>query len=132
MQRPCRNPKCGKLFTPKSSINWFCSDQCRRAVRGSEYRKARAIALYRDQYTCTEPGCTATTNLECHHKLPLYKGGDHSLTNLQTLCRPHHKTKHKTYKEDSKHEQTSASGTARSAGANGPGRRKSEVYDHAA
>ncbi len=104
--------KCGEEFKAKSDIHFFCSDKCRRDARGSEYRKQRALALLRDGYACTE--CDATEPLECHHKTPVCKGGDHALSNLQTLCRPCHKAKHKKWSSYS-HAQT-----------------ESERYDHAA
>ena len=80
------------------AVSTFCSEARRQAVRGTDYRKARAKALFRDRYTCTEPGCTRTEALECHHCKPLYLGGDHSLENLQTLCHTH-RAKHKRWKE---------------------------------
>ncbi len=95
--RKCR--KCGHDFTPVSKIHAFCSDACRKAIRGGDYRKARAKALFRDRYICTEARCSAVSNLECHHKTPLFMGGDHSLDNLQTLCHKHHREKHKSYRE---------------------------------
>lgn len=95
--RMCRY--CGNSFSAVSKIHAFCSDACRKAVRGNDYRKARTRALFRDGFTCTEPGCDATTTLECHHKIPLFMGGDHSLDNLQTLCHNHHRAKHRRYKE---------------------------------
>jgi 5-methylcytosine-specific restriction endonuclease McrA len=84
------------MFSPKSSIHTFCSDECRRAVRGNEYRKARAMAFYRDEYACTE--CGDEQRLECHHMTALYLGGDNSLDNLQTLCHDCHRQKHRTFK----------------------------------
>jgi 5-methylcytosine-specific restriction endonuclease McrA len=105
--------KCEADFQPKHDIHFFCSDKCRKAARGSDYRKARALALLRDGFACTE--CSATNPLDCHHKQPLCWGGDHSLSNLQTLCQPCHRKKHKKWKEDRIY------GYAESAG-----------YDHAA
>src|SRR5437763_937143 len=103
--------KCGKLFQPRCEGHALCSDQCRRAIRGSEYRKQRARALYRDNFTCTEPHCTATTSLECHHAKPINKGGTHDLNNLTTKCHTHHAAIHrqmrqseKSIKEAMKHE----------------------------
>ena len=118
--RPCRNPKCGKMFEPVSEIHSFCSDHCRHAVRGSEYRKARAVALYRDAYTCTE--CGETGNLQCHHILALYRGGNNRLDNLQILCRQCHRAKHKTWKEVIVPNEQGEQGEPRG----------SEVYHHAA
>lgn len=96
MQRECKNPKCGMSFEAKNMIHAFCSDACRKAIRGTEYRKAREMAFIRDGYTCTE--CDAIECLECHHRLPLCQGGDNSLKNLQTLCHKHHRAKHKSWK----------------------------------
>lgn len=96
MQRPCNNPKCGQLFTARSSVHAFCSEHCRKAVRGSEYRKAREVALYRDEYKCTQ--CGSEEHLETHHILPLYQGGGNSAANLQTLCKTCHKEKHRSLK----------------------------------
>ena len=98
MTRQCKNPKCGKDFEPVSIVHAFCCDACRRSVRGTEYRKARELSLIRDGYVCTE--CESTEHLECHHVLPLCKGGDNSLSNLQTLCHSDHRAKHRTWKED--------------------------------
>ncbi len=95
--RKCRY--CGQDFRAVNKVHAFCSDACRKAVRGGDYRKARAKALFRDHYTCTEPSCQASNNLECHHMTPLYLGGDHNLDNLQTLCHNHHRAKHRSWKE---------------------------------
>jgi 5-methylcytosine-specific restriction endonuclease McrA len=86
--------RCGKEFSPKNKTHAICSDQCRRALRGYEYRTNRAKALHRDEYTCTEEDCTEQNSLECHHKKPLSNAGDNSLGNLQTLCKEHHKARH--------------------------------------
>ena len=96
MEKQCANPKCNNEFTPRSCAHSFCSDACRKAARGSDYRRARAEALFRDEYACTE--CGSTEYLECHHKRPVSRGGNHSLSNLQTLCRPCHKQKHKSWR----------------------------------
>lgn len=111
--RKCRH--CGKDFMAVSKIHAFCSDECLKAMRGNEYRKARAKALFRDSYACTE--CGSDANLECHHVQPLCQGGDHSLENLQTLCRACHKMKHKKWGV---------------AGRRVYGNRQNEGYDNAA
>jgi 5-methylcytosine-specific restriction endonuclease McrA len=117
MLRQCKNPKCGAAFEAKSMIHAFCSDACRKALRGTEYRKARELAFIRDGYTCTE--CDATDILECHHMKPLCQGGDNSLKNLQTLCHKHHKAKHTSWKGVLAYEPK-------------PRRRESEVCNYAA
>lgn len=125
--RKCRY--CGQDFAAVSKIHTFCSDKCRKAIRGNDYRKARARALFRDGHTCTEEGCSENTKLECHHKKPLYLGGDHSLENLQSLCHHHHRQKHKSYKEAIiQHEQQQQEGLSRQRGK----QREHEVHYHAA
>jgi 5-methylcytosine-specific restriction protein A len=89
--------QCGKSFEARCDWHSFCSDACRRSARGSDYRRNRELALRRDAYNCTE--CGATDHLECHHQRPLYLGGDHRLSNLQTLCRPCHKAKHRNWRK---------------------------------
>ena len=112
--RKCRY--CGQDFCAVNKVHAFCSDACRKSVRGGAYRKARAKALFRDRYTCTEPGCFATNTLECHHIEPLYLGGDHSLENLQTLCHTHHRQKHRAWKEaTTPHEHRQSEGYYRAA-----------------
>jgi 5-methylcytosine-specific restriction endonuclease McrA len=116
MQKQCANPKCPATFTPKSCAHSFCSDHCRRAARGNGYRRARAEAMFRDEYTCQE--CGSDDLLECHHRKPLARGGDHSLGNLQTLCRTCHKAKHKSWRDNGYRETEAETG--------------SEEYDYAA
>lgn len=90
--RQCRY--CKQDFTPKSEVHAFCSDKCRKAARsGSAWGWKRTAALHRDHYECTE--CGSKEHLEVHHIVALALGGDHRLSNLQTLCRFHHKQKHK-------------------------------------
>jgi 5-methylcytosine-specific restriction endonuclease McrA len=91
--------QCGASFQPKREGHFFCSDKCRRAARGGIYRVQRALAMMRDGYVCTE--CGSEDHLECHHIQPLCYGGNHDLTNLQTLCRKCHKNKHRTWRRTS-------------------------------
>ncbi len=109
--RNCVN--CNQAFTPKSKVHSICSDECRRALRGYEYRTNRAIALHRDGFKCTECGCTDA--LECHHIKMLSQGGDSSVSNLQTLCQPCHKAVHKAMRMEARIEDG-----------------RSEEYDYAA
>lgn len=119
MERQCKNPKCGQTFDTKSIIHAFCSEACRKAARGTEYRHNRELAMIRDGYTCTE--CDVTEGLECHHILPLCQGGGNSLSNLQTLCKGHHRAKHRTWKGTTNGTKGTANETI-----------ESEVYDYAA
>lgn len=94
MDRQC--VQCGNTFKAKREDHAFCSEPCRRAARGADYRRNRELALRRDDYACTE--CSSDDHLECHHREPLYLGGDHSLTNLQTMCRKCHQQKHREWR----------------------------------
>src|SRR5687767_12783288 len=96
MERTCKHRGCGQSFEARSIIHAFCSEGCRKAARGSEFRNNRELALIRDGYACTQ--CGAENPLECHHIEPLCLGGDNSLDNLQTLCKPCHKAKHKNWR----------------------------------
>jgi|GEM_PF-3882980 len=44
MERQCKNPKCGKAFEVKSVIPAFCSEACRKAARGTKYRRNKIKA----------------------------------------------------------------------------------------
>jgi 5-methylcytosine-specific restriction endonuclease McrA len=92
----CVNPKCNNQFEPKSRIHRYCSDQCRKAARGREYRWAREIALERDSHTCQDCGAH-DCRLETHHIQPLCMGGTNKLYNLVTLCVRCHKAIHKSW-----------------------------------
>ena len=43
---------------------------------------------------CQYPGCSATHELEAHHRIPASRGGKTELTNLVLLCPRHHKRLH--------------------------------------
>lgn len=92
----CVNPNCSNEFEPKSRIHRYCSDKCRRAARGREFRWAREIALDRDEHTCQDCGAQ-DCRLEVHHIQPLCMGGTNKLYNLVTLCTRCHKAIHKSW-----------------------------------
>lgn len=54
-----------------------------------------AVAV-RDQGKCVQ--CGATRNLHYHHVRPFSKGGKHTKTNLQLLCKRCHEKLHKDMK----------------------------------
>ncbi len=54
------------------------------------WRYLRDKVLQRDNYSCQITGCPSRTNLQIHHKIPIYKGGSHRIDNLITLCEFHH------------------------------------------
>jgi 5-methylcytosine-specific restriction endonuclease McrA len=89
--RPC--VYCSTMFEAKNKLHAYCSHACKRAVRGSVWRKARALALFRDGYQCTD--CRTTEELEVHHLKPLCEGGSHATDNLTTLCHADHVQAHR-------------------------------------
>src|SRR4051812_2924536 len=91
--RVCRY--CKGEFEPKCSTQFFCSPKCRAAIRGGNWKSQRAAALKRDSEECQE--CHTSGQLDVHHILPLYLGGTHALDNLISLCRTHHKEKHRRW-----------------------------------
>ena len=92
-ERKCRH--CKQMYQPRTQGQGFCSSKCNNAARQGKYPAQRKAALARDGYGCQE--CAATDALECHHIEPRAQGGTHALTNLQTLCRDHHKAKHRRH-----------------------------------
>ena len=53
-----------------------------------KWRRIRKQALKRDNYTCCRCGHHNSTGkgLTVHHKIPLSKGGKHTLSNAITVC----------------------------------------------
>lgn len=58
--------------------------------------KLRWVIFKRDNYTCQICGFKGNKNnntkpkLECHHKIPIWKGGSHHPDNLMTVCEACH------------------------------------------
>ncbi len=50
----------------------------------------RHVILNRDGNRCQVSGCPSRTELHIHHKIPTSQGGEHTPTNLVSLCRFHH------------------------------------------
>jgi hypothetical protein len=63
-----------------------------RLERCASYAQLRAL-LARDVH-CRYPGCTAAHELEAHHILAIFHGGETVLENLLLLCSRHHKLLH--------------------------------------
>src|SRR4051812_13450841 len=114
-QRICRI--CQQAFTPRAGHQMFCSRKCNEAARKGEWATNRKAALARDSYRCQE--CGSSEHLEVHHIQPLYLGGTHALPNLQTLCYPHHRAKHRRYVV---HEEPKARGATATRAISRPGR----------
>lgn len=90
-QRVCM--ECGATFTARRANHGYCSPACRKASHRGAYPSTRRLALVRDGHVCCE--CGAAGPLEVHHITPRSQGGSHRLDNLQTLCRYHHRLKHR-------------------------------------
>ena len=70
---------------------WQKSDD-KRILTGRPWRRLREQVLARDLYTCQV--CKLISDqLEVDHIIPLSKGGDDSMLNLQTLCSICHERK---------------------------------------
>jgi hypothetical protein len=54
----------------------------------------RRKVLRRDHGTCRATGCRSSRNVDIHHITPRAGGGDHSPSNLLTLCEAHHLALH--------------------------------------
>lgn len=66
-----------------------------RGVGETEWLRLRAQVFERDGYQCVK--CGSTDNLHCDHIQPVTKGGESSVDNLQTLCRPCNSAKKDKY-----------------------------------
>jgi HNH endonuclease/Helix-turn-helix domain len=53
----------------------------------SQWAELRATVFERDGYSCVYCGYKGSA-LECDHSIPLSRGGDNSIENLVTACRP--------------------------------------------
>ena len=54
----------------------------------------RRAVLARDRHRCTVPGCTSSLFVDVHHLHPWSQGGEHTMSNLTTLCTLHHDLAH--------------------------------------
>src|SRR5687768_9925194 len=89
--------QCNTEFKPRSCAHTFCSQKCRRAARGSNWRTIRNLILIRDKHTCQD--CKAEgVKLEVHHLIALALGGDNQIENLLALCVCCHRKRHKTWR----------------------------------
>lgn len=90
--RLCKN--CNKKFIPKTIEQCFCSKSCRSYSR--RFLRKPLIKEYffeRANFQCEECG-KSDTLLECHHKIPIYKGGKDNKENIIVLCVICHWKKH--------------------------------------
>ncbi|MDE0489311.1 MAG: HNH endonuclease [Gammaproteobacteria bacterium] len=59
------------------------------AMPNGRWQSLRRAVFMRDRWLC-QKCLTPGRKLECDHIVPLAAGGDHSMANLQTLCRDCH------------------------------------------
>jgi 5-methylcytosine-specific restriction protein A len=101
--KPCPSPRCHKMVTRAGRCEdhqvepWLSSKGKSTAERGYgwKWKKVRLVALSRDSYLCQE--CQRNGALskatEVDHILNKARGGDDSLDNLESICKPCHKVK---------------------------------------
>ena len=100
--RPCTKARCTKYATKNSR----CAEHQHKAWNhevksrhergyGNDWDKVRKNALLRDDYICQDCKDEGiyTRGEEVDHIKPKYLGGTNDLSNLRTLCKPHHKQK---------------------------------------
>ena len=72
-------------LVPVEEVNLFDKQQRRdRQQRGYVSTQVGEAVLQRDQYHCL--ACGSTANLTIAHILPVSRGGNSAIENLQTLC----------------------------------------------
>lgn len=77
--------RCNKTFDARGKAGKaFCTKECARAARGSEFRKNRQRALIRDNGQCRQ--CGSTKKVQVHHIVFLSQSGTNELSNLICLC----------------------------------------------
>ena len=96
---PGRGPipvELARQFADEAFIKAVISDGCDiRTVRHfgrSRPAELMTALMVRDR-GCAVPDCTNTLGLEIDHIRPFAEGGELSLENAVTLCRPHHRDK---------------------------------------
>jgi 5-methylcytosine-specific restriction endonuclease McrA len=96
--QPARNCQhCAASFAPRNAQHSFCCAGCRTAARRAFTKAARTAALARDNATCQSCGRPA---VDVHHITPLALGGAAAdLANLQSLCKPCHQDRHRSWTE---------------------------------
>lgn len=85
-------------YDNKKKINDLISQEPRLAAqRFIGRKKIREFIFKRDNYTCLN--CERSINLTIDHIIPINKGGENKLSNLQTLCKSCNCSKSDTYKD---------------------------------
>lgn len=88
---------CGIQFIPKTNSNAsYCSQECKLKERQKLKLPKPLVREYffeRANFACEECGATRT-HFECHHIIPIYKGGKDTIKNIAVLCDKCHRKAH--------------------------------------
>ena len=101
-------PSCGRTTAPEAEVSethvgQTCCDTEILEMREGPTRghisrtippATRRAVLQRDRHRCQVPGCTNRLWLDIHHLEYFHDGGNHSESNLLTLCCTHHQLVH--------------------------------------
>ena len=88
MMRRCVEPGCRELTRTTRCPSHTRTNYARRAPSGWAWSHIRALVIERDGGQCVE--CGSVLDLRVDHIVPLRLGGTSAMSNLRTLCRPHH------------------------------------------
>jgi 5-methylcytosine-specific restriction endonuclease McrA len=101
-------PSCGRTTAPEAEVSethvgQACCDAEILEMREGPTRgyvsrtippATRRAVLQRDRHRCQVPGCTNRLWLDIHHLEYFHDGGNHSESNLLTVCCTHHQLVH--------------------------------------
>lgn len=79
------------LPCPDHTTKPWAGAKQRQAHYPKHWPKLRRAVIRRDGGRCVK--CGSTVALTVDHRIPIHLGGTHTMTNLQTLCDPCHRSK---------------------------------------
>jgi hypothetical protein len=85
-----------RLFCDSQHIGDLESDELTRLTTAIPMATRRKV-FHRDNGACAVPGCRSTRHLTIHHIRAREHGGDHSMTNLVSICSGCHQRLHAGY-----------------------------------
>ena len=95
---------CGNDISNLRSTTKYCTHLCRgryerkfkRKISMLNWKGFKEYVIERDDFTCQCCGTRAKSpyELQCHHIIPLFKGGNDTVENCESLCKDCHKKKH--------------------------------------
>jgi HNH endonuclease len=89
-RKKCCSVRCGRISKARTTSGegshfWKGGVAHRNCA---EFQNNRLIALERDGYKCVR--CGSSDEVDIHHIVPYRKSKDHSVSNMETLCKKHH------------------------------------------